>query len=212
MLSQPFNEQNILIRKLEQDEIISIYTSHSVRHFPACERKPVSAILRLCESGSYTGYGLYPKQGTGDSLPAPLLCYAFFAIVPGRKNILLDYFAVMEEYRSHGIGSLFLRYVKSTAAEYDGILIEIENPDFAADADELSIRSKRFDFYKRNGAFYTGILAEIFEARYKLLYFPVSDTPPVETIYADFDEIYQHMVSPEHYRTQVHISLGKNKL
>lgn len=195
--------KDMIIKKLSSQDILSIYATHSARHFPADELKPVSSIRRMAGEGIYVGYGLYEKKKSDGAL----LCYAFFTVLPDRKNILLDYFAVMEGNRSRGIGSLFLQYMKNTITDHDGILIETENPDYAADERDRLTRDKRIDFYNRNGAFFTGILAEVFGVHYKILFFPILTTPAQETLSNDFDAIYRYMVSPANYESHIHISI-----
>lgn len=197
-----FSAKDILIKQLTKEEILAIYTTHSVRHFPANERKPVSSIKRMADEGIYIGYGLVCRQN-----PGQLLGYAFFTVLPQGKTSLLDYFAVMENYRSHGIGSLFLQQIKTNPADYDGFLIESEDPDYAQDARELSVRSKRLSFYKKNGAVPAGLSAKVFGVSYRLLYFPIQATeiPSSDILCLDFGRIYRRMVSPENYEFHVHI-------
>lgn len=200
------DEKNIAIRQLSAADILSVYSSHSIRHFPKEELKPVSSIERMLSEGIYNGYGIYDCSLEKNAL----LCYALFTVPHKQRNILLDYFAVMEDYRNHGIGSLFLKHFVSSVTDYNGILIEVENPDYAADAADLDIRSRRIGFYERNGAVLTGISAHIFDAYYKLMFLPIlsgtdlSDAD-IDTLYSDFDNIYRHMVSPENYRKYVSI-------
>ena len=198
-ISCKFEENNVVIRELSEKEVISIYTTYSVLHFPAAERKPVSAIAHMTAAGTYKGYGLYHEE--------QLLCYALFAVLPDRQNILLDYLAVLEEYRSLGIGTLFLNHMRKNITEYNGFLIEVENPDYAKSSGELSIRKKRIDFYYKNEAYFTGILAEIFEVFYRVLYFPILEKPPVKTLFEDFTSIYANMVPAKYHDTSVHIYL-----
>ncbi|NLL76967.1 MAG: N-acetyltransferase [Clostridiales bacterium] len=195
------NNNDLIIKKLTEQGIISIYTAHSIRHFPANERKPVSAIRRMVQEGIYIGYGLYEKKEAES-----LLCYAFFTMLPNCGNILLDYYAVMEQYRSRGIGSYFLQQLKKEIKDYEGILIETENPDYSKDDNEKLVRSKRITFYEGNGAFFTGILAEVFGVHYKVFFLPVLKTPTQKKLLADFDAIYRHMLSQENYETHVRIS------
>ena len=202
MYNQIFSEKNVLIRRLTNGEILSVYTTHSIRHFPENERKPVSSIERMSAEGIYTGYGLFSRED-----PGKLLSYAFFTALPEEKNSLLDYFAVMEDYRSLGIGSLFLQHMKSFPAGYDGFLIESEDPDYAKDSQELSIRKKRISFYRKNGAFPTGLTAQVFGVPYRVLYFPLSSgqSPSTAALHLCFRNIYRRMVNPQNYETQVHI-------
>lgn len=201
-------EQDTEIKILTIEEILTIYTSHSVRHFPDNERKPVSSIQRMASEGIYTGYGLYLCEN-----PTALLGYAFFTTLPDKDGCLLDYFAVLEEYRNCGIGSLFLQKMKSVLKEIPGFLIESEDPDYAENASEYSIRCKRLAFYERNGAAFTGIRASVFGVPYRILFFPATEPSPetpipeklpsAETVRSDFCRIYRHMVSPEAYKTQI---------
>ena len=215
MSIQNMDTDKIAIAKLTKEEIIAIYSTHSVRHFPADERKPVSSIERMASEGIYTGYGLYSskypdeagKQMASSELGRNLLGYAFFTVLPEQQTCLLDYFAVMENYRSHGIGSLFLQHMKSSPAPYNGFLIESEDPDYAKGEAELSIRRKRLDFYEKNGALPTGIKATVFGVPYCLLFFPLqgANLPDKETLCQHFSNIYRRMVAPCHYETNVHI-------
>lgn len=204
MIQKNLNENFITIQKLTKEVMLSIYTTHSVRHFPVGERKPVNAVKRMSDEGIYIGYGMYDKEDG-----SKLLCYAFFVMIPEKRNILLDYFAVMEEYRNHGIGSLFLRHIKTSVSEFDGIIIESEEPSFAADGIDLAIRKKRIAFYSQNGASFTGILADIFDVRYRVLFLPILKTPDTQTLFEDFDTIYQNMVSKKNYETKINIFYNK---
>lgn len=112
----------------------------------------------------------------------------------------------MEQYRSCGIGSSFLKYTETALADYDGILIESENPDYAANEEERLVRDKRIAFYNRNGAISTGILAKAFGVHYKVLFFPILSTPEKDSLCDDLRAIYQYMVPKILYKTQIHIS------
>ena len=202
-------KQDIEIKRLTSEEILAIYTSHAIRHFPKDERKPVSSIRRMAAEGIYIGYGLYMRQD-----PGCLLGYAFFTLLPDKGGCLLDYFAVMEDYRSCGIGSLFLQYIKASFLDIPGFLIESEDPDYAGNSSEYAIRCKRLAFYERNGAVFTGLRASVFGVPYRLLFFPLQHmeqflpkaAPSAEMVSSHFCHVYQRMVSPEDYASQVHLS------
>ena len=68
MSIQNMDTDKIAIAKLTKEEIIAIYSTHSVRHFPADERKPVSSIERMASEGIYTGYGLYSSKYPEENL------------------------------------------------------------------------------------------------------------------------------------------------
>lgn len=202
MHCQTTQTKDISIKRLSMQEILSIYTVHSIRHFPENERKPVSSIERMAQEGIYKGYGLFFPEDAD-----LLIGYAFFTLPPERETSLLDYFAIMEDYRSCGVGSLFLQHMKSVSTDYSGFLIESEDPDYAKDPQEHSVRSKRLSFYNKNGAISTGITATVFGVPYRLLYFPLTagKIPPTDQLVSDFSNIYRHMVSPVNFKSNIQI-------
>ena len=113
----------------------------------------------------------------------------------------------MEDYRSCGVGSLFLQRMKSAPTDYRGFLIESEDPDYAKDPQEHSVRSKRLSFYNKNGAISTGITATVFGVPYCLLYFPLTagKIPHTDQLVSDFSNIYRHMVSPVNFKSNIQI-------
>ena len=52
MQNDSLQRQNIDIKILTGEEILDIYTTHSIRHFPEDERKPVSSIQRMTAEGA----------------------------------------------------------------------------------------------------------------------------------------------------------------
>lgn len=193
-------QHRIKIKKLGEEEILRIYQTYSADHFPPDELKPVASIQRMIKEGIYAGYGLY--SDCPDSL---LYCYALFTILPDCCGVLLDYFAVMEEYRSCGIGSQFLHYMKEADTGFGGLIIESEDPGQAASKEELMIRNKRLAFYYSNGAEDTGIRARIFGVPYYILYLPLSQKADSDQIEEELKNIYRHMVNPKHYENDVRI-------
>jgi GNAT superfamily N-acetyltransferase len=65
----------------------------------------------------------------------------------GTKTLLIDYLAVLEDYRNKGFGQLFLNYLKEWALKndrFDSILIEVES--------ETSLENtKRIHFWEKCG-------------------------------------------------------------
>ncbi len=82
MQNDSLQRQDIDIKILTGEEILDIYTTHSIRHFPEDERKPVSSIQRMTAEGIYTGYGLYSRMES-----APF----FFNISNPLSGISLDF-------------------------------------------------------------------------------------------------------------------------
>lgn len=143
-------------------EITYIYNNYIKNDFPPAEVKPLSRILMLYEKNLYFVYALYEKD--------ELLSYAFFSSAPGCEYVLLDYLAVVSGKRNMGIGAKMLDFLKAEICKnFNGILLESENPDFAKDEKEKEIRERRISFYLRCGFEGTKLASCLFGVEYKIL-------------------------------------------
>ena len=67
---------------------------------------------------------------------------------------LLDYLAVADTHRNHGLGRAFLAHLRSelgAAPNASGILLELESDQWGTE-EERYLRARRAAFYRRNGA------------------------------------------------------------
>lgn len=174
--------QKYEIRILSLSEMEEIYEGPAKEHFPANERKPFKAIVRMHQAGCYEGLGLY----AGDVLVA----YAFYVQTPDNEVRLLDYYAVIEEYRGTGAGSTFLELMKEWHQDSQCIILETEDLATAVDEEERRIRSRRNAFYLRNGVIETNIHVSYFAADYQIFYLPVCGEKTQEQVLEDLKKIY----------------------
>ncbi len=105
------------------------------KSFPIYERMPFSFMRRKCEKGKMEI--LLVRTDSGPSALAVPTCY--------KDTVLLNYFAVDESCRGHGIGS---QVIALLAERYSGkrLIVEIEKPDTKKPD---TVRRKAF--YQRNG-------------------------------------------------------------
>lgn len=179
-------ERTYKIRVLNIEETEDIYMGPAVRHFPANERKPMKAIRRMYGEGCYETLGLFD----GEKLAA----YALFVVSPGGDHLLLDYYAVLEEYRGSGVGSLFLQRMRQWYGDRQGILLETEDVLLAADEKERSTRLRRNAFYLRNGVRETQIRASYCGADYQVFYMPIREEKSEQEIRDGLEQIYRIML------------------
>ena len=79
-----------------------------------------------------------------------MIGYTLLIASAGRQACLLDYFAVLPQFRSGGRGSQILKYLREHfLGKTHQILIECEHPDFAPDRDQAL---RRLRFYSNAGA------------------------------------------------------------
>ena len=192
------------VKKLTWEQMEKIYVEWIHEHFPEDEIKPLKSIQRMWDNGEYQALGMYEKT-TAQGGAEPLIGYAFFIMVKGGNQLLLDYLAIVEKYRSKGAGSIFLKEMKQQLTEYKGILIETEDIDCAQNEEERNIRQKRDAFYVRNGAVRTGIRSHVYGVDYVIWTLPIEKAVAEDECRDDLEKIYRTMVPGEKYEKFVMI-------
>ena len=201
-----------IIKELSDSELLEMYQKYINEHFPADEVKPLETIERMLKEDFYYGFGLYDaSEDFEEELEAdwleqlPLMGYAFFVKDTKESMLLLDYFAILEEYRNDGWGSIFLSKMKDIAEDYRGILLETEDTDFAKDEKERKLRKRRDSFYIRNGVIKTDVKSKLFGVNFAIWFYPVKE----ELSFADCREslinIYKTIVPESMYEKCVEI-------
>lgn len=141
-------------RLLTPAEMADVYEHQMQRDFPPEELKPLAAILELMERGDCRSFGVF--DAPENAAPAPLEALAAYLLVvrpAACRAALLDYFAVLPAWRARGLGAQLMAGLRQRMADTDGVLIESEWPDFAADP---VLARRRLGFYARAGAQDTG--------------------------------------------------------
>lgn len=188
------------IKQLQMEVVREIHDKYLVNDFPPEEVKPLSLIEGLMLKGAYLCYGLYDDNR--------LVSYAFFCKAAEGTCILIDFLAVIKEYRSYGYGSKFLKLMKEELKEFDGIIFEVESGKSAANQDELLICERRIDFYHRNGVRDTKYSCYFFGVDMRIMYLSlIKDLEDVE-IFEGLDHIYHVMYEKEVYEKNVKLYLG----
>ena len=103
------------LRKLNRQQICDLYEFSLRCDFPPSELKSLSAILNMYERGRYDVLGAY-EQDT-------LVAYALLYRPENEREILLDYLAVLPQYRGQHIGTMLLTQLRSYYAPVCDVLI-----------------------------------------------------------------------------------------
>ena len=171
-------------------QIREIYTERIIKDFAPDEVKPLSRILNGLSAGHYACYGAVEEE--------KIAAYAFF-VIDGR-NAMVDYLAVREDLRGRGTGSRFIRMMIDDLQEkYNCVLLESEDPDYAADQEDYAVRDRRIRFYFRNRLVPTGIRSEVWHVHYRILALPVGHIPPDEEIGRIYSGMYRVMMPKKYY-------------
>lgn len=187
-------------KKLNIDELHEIYYTYLVKDFPPLEVKPFANIRRLVSEGIYTGYGFYED--------GELMGYAFFCENSSHTYALLDYYAITANRRGRGYGQKIIEIIRDTYREYEAVILESENIDFARNEEERSVRTRRISFYlDRCGLTDTGLTSCIFDVEYVILAIPCRIQPKREEVYRELTDIYSYLVPAHLYESKVRIDL-----
>lgn len=188
------DKEQFVINRLTEEELLSIYENQAPHDFPADELKSLSAIQSLLDRNAYCGLGLFAAASGEGFQKGALLGYALFLQPPGLNVVLLDYYAVLSQYRNLGLGGIFLDGMKRSYARMDGILLETEDPDTASDDEERGLRSRRNGFYMRGGARMTDIRCSLFHVSFRILYLPIGNSLSDAVVRSRLEEVYRFML------------------
>lgn len=187
-----------MLRKLELAEVENIYNEWLVKHFPANEVKPLINIKNMWGIGGYEAYGWFEDT---------LIGYAFMCKDPNEHCVLLDYFAILDDYRSMGYGSKILTALKELMPGEKALIIETEDVNKAKSLEEAEERIRRDKFYTKNGIIKTCLTATVYEADYRIWYMPINETLSEDDLRKEYDSIYRFMLSEKGYRNYFSISM-----
>lgn len=138
---------NLNLRPMTDPEIKYWYTEEFKKDFNLQERKPLSDIIGLRNSGHYDLLGLFSP--IDKSHPEKMIGYATIWKSPNIELLLLDYLGVSSTLRNKGFGSQILSFLKIYYKD-QYIVVESEFPVPGDNPKENYIREHRINFYKRN--------------------------------------------------------------
>ena len=181
------------IALLTKKQVKQVYKSYLVQHFPRDEVKPLSTILRAMKRGNYLCYGLVEGE--------EILCYGF--LVKHQEDYLLDYLASREDMRNRGLGAAFLQKLPELLPKGESLLVEVEDPALGRTPEEQNLRTRRVNFYLRNGLVNTGARGCAFGVEFLLLELVLKERHTPDEIRKQYLELYQTMLPPRVFRKMV---------
>lgn len=187
---------NLRAQRLTLDQAREIYEKYMRTDFPPEEIKPFAVIEEAWKQNSYHAYGFY--EGTA------LCAYAFLVADEAKRVLLLDYFAVMKIRRGQGVGSEALALLRQTCAEWNSIVIEVED-DELADIDEETrfMRKRRISFYTEAGVQMSGTRSRVWGVDYRIMVLPLTDLYAkgcmAEKLHAVYRRLYSEDILQRHF-------------
>ena len=182
-------------RASDLSEIERIYYSYMTRDFTPDELKPMISIKKAWERRAYEALLLLKED--------VVLGYAFFVRL--NRDYLLDYFAIAEDYRNMGLGTVFLKQFSDFISDADCIVAEIEDPECAENEKDKEMRDKRLLFYLRSGYRETGVKSEVFGVDYCILEAPNALEHSQTDIRSIYTALYQSILPEPFFRSKFQI-------
>lgn len=183
-----------MLAELTRFQLETLYLNDVYRDFPESEIKPWEVVSGLYDRGFYIPLG-YFEGGV-------LKAYVLLIALKEKRITLLDYFAVLPEYRNSGIGSAILTELRNFCTPFaDNILIESEHPHSAPDRD---IAGRRLGFYRRAGAVLTDTQVLLFGVHFLIFTLSCACGASCDAA-GDIESIYRVSVPPEQYDSAVKI-------
>lgn len=177
------------LESLSEKELKALYHERLREDFPPDELRPFSSMQYLLRENAYRCFAY--REGE------KICAYAMLILSHGA--VLLDYFAVAPERRGQGVGSEFLRELKTISREFQVsyMLIEAESIDSAETPEQLTERRRRLRFYENCGCFPSPVFSLLFGVEYQILLLPLDGhaLPDAETVKENLENLYRVIVS-----------------
>lgn len=161
---------------LTKEQVEKLYIERLSVDFPKAELKPLDIILDAINKGRYVPLGLFDES-----------CIIGYTFVIKRAAVyMVDYLAVYPEHRCSGIGSKLIGLVIDYLEDAASIFAEVEDPDYAQDAESNDIQKRRMNFYLKNGCLDTGLKVKSFGVPFRVIKImggPVKDLDDLWDLY-----------------------------
>lgn len=133
--------EDIELKDIGIDEFKKDIYSYYLEIFPEDERKPIELIQSAYEKKYTTIIEiLYKNEIAG---------FMILNRVKAKSYAVLDYLAILPQYRNNKIGTKALEILLEQEKESSGIFIEIEKVGLGKDEEENLLREKRKNFYEK---------------------------------------------------------------
>ena len=149
-----------MLKKIKFKEFKDLYRKHIVQDFPSSERPSLEGFRRRIIKYNEQVF-IYEENEIEKG-------YCIIADLD--EYILVSFLAVYKETRGQGIGTKILKEIEEKYSNKKGIILEVENPEFAENEKEKNIQEKRIKFYqKSNFKIVPNLNVKLFMVNFKIM-------------------------------------------
>ena len=183
------------LQELTEDQIKAVYEQRMREDFPSNELKPLDMIMNRREKGIYECLGLFNE--------GELAGYVY--LVRLKEDYLIDYLAIDKKRRNAGYGGELIRLLSGYLVHVKSIIGEVEDPEYAQSEADRELRTRRQQFYFRNGFRDTGVKATCFGEPFMIIEMGEGLVHTEDEIISLYRSHYKAIL-PEHlYEKQIRI-------
>ena len=198
-LNERYEESDIEIKVLSDEEVINLYKNRMQEDFPSDELKKLNLMLDLKSKDAYLTLGAFSGN--------ELIGYAFFSRdSKGDGLYIFDYLGVRKDIRKKGIGTTIHKMALDSLPVDKVLMGEVEDPFMEEDPEKRSFKLKRMEFYLRNGWSDTGLSLWMYGVDYRILAVAPKDSIDRDRIYRDYRTLYIDMVGEEELSVNIKIN------
>ena len=128
-----------MLRKIKFKEFKNLYRKHIIKDFPKSERPNLQGFRKRMLKYKEETF-IFEEDGIENG---------YCIINHIQEYILVTFLAVYEGNRGKGVGTKILKELEEKYSTKKGILLEVEDPDFAKNENEKNIQERRIRFYER---------------------------------------------------------------
>lgn len=186
----------IRMEQLTLRQAREIYEIYARADFPPDEIKPFAVIEEAWKKSGYYAYGFYEQTS--------LCAYAFLVADIEKHVLLLDYFAVLGQRRGEGLGSRALKLLRKEYAEWDVLVIEVEDDELPAiDEETRTMRKRRISFYTDAGCRMSAVRSRLWGVDYRIIFMPLKDQHAgaclAEKLFSVYQSLYSEKTLRQHF-------------
>lgn len=183
---------DLQVKELTLDQAEAIYKKYLKADFPPEEVKPFLIIKQMWKKRNYYAYAFYESASEGGE--DRLCAYAFLTADHEKRVLLLDYFAVCSQLRGSGYGSRALELLREECAQWDGIIVEVEDDELPGLEEETrNTRKRRIAFYNKAGCHMTTARSILWGVEYRIMILPLMDERAQEAAAEKLRSVYRCM-------------------
>lgn len=181
------------LEHLTKAQVEEIYKNKMTVDFPKAELKPLEVILKAIDDCLYEPLGLFDES--------KFIGYTF--LVKIGSDYLVDYLAVIPDERNNGAGSRLVQLLADHLKAAGDVIVEVEDPNLAADAMAKDIQTRRYNFYLRNGCTDTGLRVKCFGVPFRILRVGQRKSEDHEALWKLYQEFYRRVLPKEMFEKNI---------